>query len=65
MDRITAALDVVRVGVDEGPHHKQWFIDQMVRALTGAPWNGESEEYREFVRAYEAEGLDWDEGIAP
>ncbi|GAA4226020.1 hypothetical protein GCM10022254_09560 [Actinomadura meridiana] len=36
-ERIANALDIVRDGVDDGAHHKQWAIDQMVRALTGCP----------------------------
>lgn len=35
--RISEALDVVRDGISDGDHHKMWFIDQMVRALTGCP----------------------------
>jgi len=63
----------------DGAHHKQWIIDQMVRALTG-------DDYEEWVRQYEScgspdcslhhggdaedtddcdEGYFWDEGIAP
>lgn len=35
-DRIQKALDIaVRYGGNDGAHHKDWVIDQMVRALTG------------------------------
>lgn len=34
--RIKYALQMAETSVDGG-HHKQWTIDQMVRALTGCP----------------------------
>ena len=49
-------------GID-GAHHKQWTIDQAVRALTG-------DDYEETIRQWSA-GEDgphtywWDPGIAP
>lgn len=51
-------------GID-GAHHKQWLLDQLVRAITVHP-----EAYAEWVADYEAgeDGPDtysWDEGIAP
>lgn len=42
----------------DGGHHKQWLIDQMVRALAGV-------DYADWVAAYEADGGEWDVGIAP
>lgn len=34
--RINAALEIARKhGDTDGAHHKQWVIDQMMRALTG------------------------------
>jgi hypothetical protein len=37
-ERIKKALEyAVRYGGIDGGHHKQWVIDQMVRALTGCP----------------------------
>jgi len=47
----------------DGSHHKEWAIDQMVRALTG-------EDYDGFIAAYcgGEDGPDtysWSEGIAP
>lgn len=62
--RIQAALDVAhRFGGIDGEHHKEWVIDQMVRALTG-------DSYLEWVRIQKAgdDGPDtyaWSEGIAP
>lgn len=37
-ERIKKALDIITCdgGVD-GDHHKQWALDQVVRALTGCP----------------------------
>jgi hypothetical protein len=71
-DRIKKALDLAS-NVD-GAHHKQWIIDQMVRALTGCPdvrrqsrdgsytyeTQGESEAYLAWVRAYEGDPDDED-----
>lgn len=64
-DRVSDALALVMKGVPEGDHHRAWFLDQVVRVLTGCPvegfkvdgvayemW-GESEEYRRFVAEYE------------
>ena len=63
--RILKALDIaMRHGGHDGAHHKQWVIDQIVRALTGCPMvphhfeeripcdfssTDDSKEYREFV----------------
>lgn len=71
-ERIEKALAIVHThgGID-GAHHKQWTLDQVVRALTGCPMvegdgsqvfglssvQGESEEYLAWVRAY-CEGED-------
>lgn len=63
-ERIEMALDLAwRFGQIDGDHHKEWVIDQMVRALTG-------DQYDQWVsRAKSGEdGPDtysWDEGIAP
>ena len=45
----------------DGEHHKQWVIDQMVRALCGDAF------YRSWVEDYnrDPDYADWDEGIAP
>lgn len=58
------ALDLIlRYGGIDGAHHKQWVLDQVVRALTG-------DKYDEWVATY-CDGEDgpdtyaWDEGIAP
>jgi hypothetical protein len=76
--RILKALEYAKVGVYDGAHHKDWVIDQMVRALLGCPaeqktrdnWRGqpytyevqgESDQYRAFVRANPG----WQEGMAP
>jgi hypothetical protein len=66
-DRIKKALD--QASNIDGAHHKQWIIDQMVRALTGCPdvvresrdgsytyeTQGESEEYLAWRREYEGD----------
>lgn len=64
IERITEALKIATCygGID-GAHHKDWVIDQMVRALTGSG-------YEDFVAAA-CRGEDgddtytWNEGIAP
>lgn len=70
-ERITRALEVaVKYGGIDGGHHKDWVIDQMVRALTGCAEGSESEEYRKLV-ADACAGEDgpntyeWNTGIAP
>lgn len=63
-ERIEAALDVIsRHGSTDGAHHKQWVIDQVVRALTG-------HKYDEWVAAQKAgddgpETYEWEEGTPP
>lgn len=64
--RISRALTLARQygGVD-GAHHKNWVIDQMVRALCGDQPN-----YNKFVADAKAgedgpETYAWDCGIAP
>lgn len=75
---IKRAIDIaVRYGSIDGSHHKDWVIDQMVRALTNCPIEivkemhngkkyeyerqGESEEYKKLVVDTE----NWEVGIAP
>ena len=37
-EKIKKALDIaIRYGGIDGAHHKDWTIDQIVRALTGCP----------------------------
>ena len=77
-DRIAKALKYAENGVYDGAHHKDWVIDQMVRALTGCPMVTKSAidaygkpytfeaqgESEEYLRfTHEIGG--WDEGIAP
>lgn len=67
--RITGALRVAMAYASiDGAHHKDWVIDQMVRALTG-------DEYEAFIKHQEdngepneglyCHGWGWNEGIAP
>ena len=40
VERVEKALSIaVAYGGNDGAHHKDWVIDQMVRALTGCPVN--------------------------
>lgn len=61
---VMKALDIAHnYGGTDGEHHKQWVIDQMVRALTG-------DSYESWVAAHKhgEDGPDtygWDTGIAP
>jgi hypothetical protein len=68
-------------GYIDGAHHKQWVLDQMVRALTGCPMVQQTGiDYRGQTFTFEAqgeseeyrewlggddEGCGWDEGTAP
>lgn len=74
-ERIEAALKIaLECGGVDGAHHKQWVIDQMVRALTGCMGvngvMGESPEYLAWV-AKAQDGDDgpetyiWEEGLPP
>ena len=62
--RIARALDIVHhYGGVDGGHHKQWVLDQVVRALTDT-------EYAAWIASYRVgedgpETYSWDEGIAP
>jgi hypothetical protein len=62
--KLWKALEIIHLygGID-GAHHKQWVLDQVVRALTG-------DKYPEWVAAQKAgedgpNTYEWDEGIAP
>lgn len=52
---------VTRFGQIDGAHHKQWVIDQMLRACLS------EQEYRDWVNEMNSDpDYDpWDEGIAP
>lgn len=62
--KIDEALGLIRqYGGIDGEHHKQWVLDQVVRALTGdnyAAWVVEQRAGEDGPDTY-----DWDEGIAP
>lgn len=56
--RVSAALGrIAACGSYDGAHHKQWVLDQVVRALTGTP-----ADYNAWVLAL---GHWWDPGRAP
>lgn len=63
-EKIATALDLIsQYGGTDGGHHKQWVLDQVVRALTG-------DDYPEWVRQQKdgddgPETYEWDEGTAP
>lgn len=63
-DRIDSALDVAEryaMSQQKGTlHHRQWVIDQMVRALCGNAY----EDWAEWMNADPDYGP-WEEGIAP
>lgn len=62
--RVIQALDIAqRYGSNDGAHHLQWVIDQMVRVLAG-------DDYERFVAEAKSgedgpETYSWDIGIAP
>ena len=53
--QILAIHNIGCYGMIDGAHHKQWVLDEILRALLG------KERYRTWIENYE----DWDEGIAP
>lgn len=60
--RIEAAAKIAeRFGMIDGDHHKQWVIDQMLRAMFT------DEEYQQWVAQMNSdpEYDPWDIGIAP
>jgi hypothetical protein len=60
--RITKAVYIAtRHGMTDGAHHKQWVIDQMLRALFG------DEKYNEWLDVTNSnpDYDPWDQGIAP
>lgn len=73
---IAKALEIAasRCDVCGGAHHKQWVIDQMVRALTNClpittpegvkDW-APSRGYSRFIAEVERDGGRWGVGIAP
>lgn len=49
---------IVDYGMDDGAHHKQWLLDQILRVIAR-----HDEIYKEFIE--QEFGDDWDTGIAP
>lgn len=78
VERIVKALGFAGNGVYDGAHHKNWVIDQMVRALTGCPMEERTAtdvhgqpylfvtqgENETYLR-FVHDNPGWDEGIAP
>lgn len=70
-ERIKRALEIAHNhGGTDGAHHKQWMIDQMVRALTGCAGKEVSSEYVQWAkdRMDGEDGpntYDWDTGTPP
>lgn len=63
-DRIEAAIKVAEQYADiDGAHHKQWTINEMLRALMG------KDGFTQWLAKVNAEGAEeygeWDLGIAP
>lgn len=60
IDWMAVALAIARDdGLTDGKHHKQWVIDQMVRALLG----DDPDHYQEWLAQFTEQ--EWDPGIAP
>jgi len=52
-------------GMADGADHKQWVIDQAIRALAGAYYN-DLIAIKYLIEAYkEGDTYDWEVGIAP
>lgn len=73
---LEAAIEIaVRFSGIDGMHHKNWVVDQMVRALCGCSLSEkedyiENEKYLDIVRRAKngsdgPDTFDWDIGIAP
>jgi len=54
-EAIQLALDAI---FTDGEHHKQWYLDQIIRLLIA-----DDEEYKKLRK--DAKDYGWDEGIAP
>jgi hypothetical protein len=78
LGRIVKALEYAKNGVYDGAHHKDWALDQVVRALTGCPAEQKTAlDWRSQPYTFEAQGENddyrkftrsapgWSEGIAP
>jgi hypothetical protein len=78
--RVYEALELAMdYGAIDGDHHKMWVIDQMVRTLTGCPFEkvtaidcrGVEYTYdvlgknEEYIELIRQYTYEWDEGIAP
>ncbi len=69
-ERIETALGLIAdYGGIDGAHHKQWVLDQVVRALCGATPD-DQDDYLAWVAAIEtgvggSREYEWDVGIAP
>ena len=61
--QITKALEFAEMGQIDGAHHKDWVIDQIVRALTGVEYDGWVKEF--CAGADGPETYSWEEGVAP
>lgn len=61
IDLELAVAEALQIAWDQagydGVHHKEYVIDQMVRALLGS-------QYDEWVRRYEGDDYTWPTGIA-
>lgn len=79
-NRITQVLEFIKEnGGDDGEHHKQWALDQIVRILTNCPKigeygiYGESRQYKNWVKKYQGNynheyemyDYEWDVGVPP
>jgi hypothetical protein len=51
---------ILRYGMIDGSHHKQWLLEQALRGLLG-------DKYDDVISEYNSDENynDWDEGIAP
>lgn len=63
-ERINRAIEIaVKYGGHDGSHHKNWVIDQMVRALAGNAYDKIVADACDGVDGPNT--YDWDTGIAP
>ena len=64
MEEKVKALEIIeQYGGIDGAHHKQWVLDQVVRALTGKWYNAWVVAMKDGEDG--PDSYDWDTGIAP
>ena len=65
-ERIQSAVALIEeYGGIDGGHHKQWLLDQVMRALLQEQYAAWREEYDNYLDEDGNTYSEWDEGVAP